>query len=160
MLRIFSSAKVCLNCSNPPPGKAGNGSGFSGKLRKVTKPPRRYASSQIYSPPPLFSSLLTNSEENPRCTDGKTARQRSDMQINARPVGSGATNRSRMFCTLGTRSSADSNRVGSTPSVENAKAFSCTALRSFSKSTITIEMPSSIWGIGPSKCPAVPNNST
>src|SRR5438309_9052915 len=59
----------------------------------------------------------------------------------------------------GTRSSAESNRVGSTPRVENARAFSCTALRSFSNSTMTIAMPSSICGIGPSKWPALPKTS-
>ena len=40
---------------------------------------------------------------------------------------------------------------GSTPKVEKARAFSCTALRSFSNSTITIAIPSTICGTGPSK---------
>ena len=68
-------------------------------------------------------------------------------------MGRGATSLSTKVCKLGTRSDAESNRRGSTPRVENASAFSCTALRSFSNSTITMAMASSIWGIGPRKPP-------
>ena len=150
---MFCAVSTSLNCSNRPPGNAGSGSAISRRLRKVTKPPRRYASSQTYSPAPLASRVETNSGEKPSCTDGSTARQRSEIQMTARLVGSGATRRSRIFCMLGTRSVAASRRMGSTPSVEKASAFSCTALRSFSKNTITIEMPSSIWGTGPRRSP-------
>ena len=54
---------------------------------------------------------------------------------------------------LGTRSPAESRRMGSTSNFENANAFSCTALRSFSNSTITMDTPSNICGTGPSKSP-------
>ena len=94
--------------------------------------------------------------ENPPCTDGKIARQRSLMQMTARSVGSGATKRSKILCMAGIRSSAESNRAGSTPRVEKASAFSCTASRSFSKSTITIEIPNSICGMGPRTSPVIP----
>ncbi len=72
-------------------------------------------------------------------------------------MGSGATNLSTKACKLGTRSDAESKRRGSTPRVENAKAFSCTALRSFSNSTITMEMARSICGIGPRNPPELAN---
>ena len=151
--RMFSATTASRNCSNRPPGKAGSGSDISGRLRKDTNPPRRYANSQTYSPAPVASSFTENSGENPSCTDGSTPRQRSEIQITARVVGNGATSRSRMRCMLGTRSFAESNRIGSTSSFENASAFSCTALRSFSNRTITIASPSIIWGIGPRRSP-------
>ena len=147
---MSSCVKEERNCAKRPPENAGNGSGISGILRKVTNPPRRYASSQTYSPAPLLCNRLRNSSEKPRWTDGNTARHRSDMHIMARPVGKGAIRRSRMLCIVGTRSSAESRCVGSTPRVENANAFSWTALRSFSANTITIAIPRESWGIGPS----------
>ena len=47
----------------------------------------------------------------------------------------------------------------SMPRVERASVFSCTALRSFSNSTITMAMPKSICGIGPRTWPTLPNIS-
>jgi len=77
----------------------------------------------------------------------------------ARREGRGATNLSTKVCKLGTRSDAEKSRRGSTPRVENANAFSWTALRSFSNSTITMAMASSICGIGPRKPPSCPTMS-
>ena len=54
---------------------------------------------------------------------------------------------------LGTSSSAEGKRRGSTPRVESASVLSCTAFRSFSNNTITMATPSSICGIGPRKVP-------
>ena len=84
-------------------------------------------------------------------------RHDSAIKMTARRVGKGAISRSRMLWRLGTRSAAESSRRGSTPRVEKASAFSWTALRSFSNRTITIAIPSSIWGIGPKRCPRLPN---
>ena len=114
----------------------------------------------MYSPAPVFSSLLINSGENPRCTEGSVARQRSVMQITARRACNGPASRSNTPCMLGARSSALSSREESTPRVENDSAFSWMALRSLSNSTITMEIPSTICGIGPNRWPTPPNIST
>ena len=153
-LRMFSSARTRRNCSFPVQTATDGAS----KSRNITNPPRRYANSQTYSPAPVASKLAANSGEKPSWTDGSTARQRSEMQITALPVGSGATSRSRMLCMLGTRSLEASSRMGSTPRVEKANAFSWTALRSFSNSTIAMAMPSNNCGTGLS-CPATPSIS-
>ena len=110
----------------------------------------------MYSPACDLCNLSRNSAEKPFWTEGTVPRHCWETNKTARRFGRGATNLSTKACKLGTRSDAESNRRGSTPSDENASALSCTAFRSFSNSTITIAMASSICGIGPRKPPNWP----
>ena len=113
----------------------------------------------MYSPACDLCNLSRNSAEKPFWTEGTVPRHCWETNKTARRFGRGATNLSTKACKLGTRSDAESNRRGSTPSDENASALSCTAFRSFSNSTITIAMASSICGIGPRKPPNWPTIS-